>query len=295
MHMKKVLFIVNPCAGKMKIMKDLLEIDRAFYNGDCDVDIYLTNKRGDAAEKVKTSGKNYDVVVCGGGDGTYNELITGMLEAGLTLPIGYIPAGTTNDFASTLGLSQNPVTAAANITAGTPRPFDVGKFGDSYFSYIASFGAFTSTSYSTQQQMKNVFGHSAYVLEGITDLASIKPYHVRLEANGKVYEDDYLFGAICNSTSIAGLIKLDEKLVNLSDGEFEILLIRMPRLIVDLPKIFLALKNGDYSEKHITFLHAPAVKVKTRDKLEWALDGEYAESNGEIVLKNIHSAVNLIV
>ena len=293
--MKKVLFVINPCAGKMRIVKDLVEIDRAFYNGDCDCDVYLTNKKGDAARKVKECGKDYDIVVCGGGDGTYNELITGVLEAGIDVPVGYIPAGTTNDFASTLSLSQNPVTAAANITAGTPKSFDVGKFGDSYFSYIASFGAFTSASYSAQQQMKNVFGHSAYVFEGMTDLSSIKPYHVRLEANGKIYEDDYLFGAICNSTSIAGLIKLDENLVNLSDGEFEILLIRMPKLLVDIPKIVIALKTGDYSEKHITFLHAPTVKVKTKEKLSWALDGEFAESVGEVTIKNIHSAIKLIV
>ncbi len=293
--MKKLLFIVNPCAGKMKIMKDLVEIDRAFYNGDCDCDVYLTNKKGDASEKVKRSGEGYDVIVCGGGDGTYNEVVSGVLEAGLDIPIGYIPAGTTNDFATTLGLSQNPVTAAANITAGKPRAFDVGKFGESYFSYIASFGAFTSTSYSTQQQMKNVFGHSAYVFEGMTDLSSIKPYHVRLEADGKIYEDDYLFGAICNSTSIAGMIKLDKKLVDLSDGEFEILLIKMPRLLVDIPKIVIALKNGDYSEKHIKFLHANTVKVKTNGKLDWALDGEYAESTGEITLTNVPSAIKLIV
>lgn len=293
--MKKVLFIVNPCAGKMKILKDLLEIDRAFYNGGCDCDVYLTNKKGDAVEKVKTCAENYDIVVCGGGDGTYNELITGVLEAGIDIPVGYIPAGTTNDFASTLALSQNPVTAATNIASGKPTPLDVGRFGDMYFSYIASFGAFTSTSYSTQQQMKNVFGRSAYVLEGITDLASIKPYHARIEANGKVYEDEYLFGAVCNSTSIAGLIKLDEKFVNLSDGEFEILLIRMPRLIVDLPKIFLALKNGDYKEKHIQFLHAPSVKVITDGKLNWSLDGECAESVGEVTLTNIPSAIKILV
>lgn len=293
--MKKVLFIINPCAGKMRIVKDLVEIDRAFYDGDCDCDVYLTNKRGDATRKVIECGKDYEIVVCGGGDGTYNELITGVLQAGLDIPIGYIPAGTTNDFASTLSLSQNPVTAAANITAGEPKSFDVGKFGESYFSYIASFGAFTSASYSTQQQMKNVFGHSAYLFEGMTDLSSIKPYHVRLEADGKIYEDDYLFGAICNSTSIAGLIKLDENLVNLSDGEFEILLIRMPKLLVDIPKIVIALKTGDYSEKHITFLHASSVRVKTKDKLSWALDGEHAESVGEVTIKNLHSAIKLIV
>ena len=293
--MKKALFIINPAAGKMKILKDLLEIDKAFYNGNYDCDIFLTKKKGDASDKVKRSGKNYDLVVCGGGDGTYNELITGVLEAGIDVPIGYIPAGTTNDFASTLGLSQNPIAAATNIIAGKERRFDVGRFGDSYFSYIASFGAFTSTSYSTQQQMKNVFGHSAYVFEGMTDLSSIKPYHVRIEANGKVYEDDYLFGAICNSTSIGGLIKLNESIVNLSDGQFEVLLIKMPRLLMDIPKIVIALKNGDYNEKHIKLIQASKIKVKTDGKLNWALDGEYAESIDEISITNISSAISLVM
>lgn len=293
--MKKALFIVNPIAGKMKIVKDIAEIDKAFYRGGYDCDIYFTNKKGDAIEKVKESGANYELIVCGGGDGTYNELITGMLRVGLNIPIGYIPAGTTNDFASTLNLSQNCITAASDIVSGKPRKLDVGRFGDQYFSYIASFGAFTSASYATPQQTKNVLGHSAYVLGGMSDISSIKPYHIRLEANGKVYEDDYLFGAISNSTSIAGLIKLDSKLVNLSDGEFEIILIRMPKLLLDVPKILIALANGDYSEKHITFLHAPSVRVKTQGKLDWSLDGEHATSDGEITLENIHGAINLII
>lgn len=293
--MKKVLFIVNPIAGKMKIVKEIAEVDKAFYRGGYDCDIYLTNKKGDATEKVVSSGKNYDLIVCGGGDGTYNELITGILRSGLNVPIGYIPAGTTNDFASTLELSQNVVTAASDIVAGKPRALDVGKFGDLYFSYVASFGAFTGASYSTPQQTKNVLGHSAYVLSGMTELSSIKPYHVRVEANGKVYEDDYLFGAVSNSTSIAGLIKLDSKLVNLSDGEFEILLIRMPKLLLDVPKILYALSTGDYTEEHILFLHAPTVKIKTSEKLDWSLDGEHAESVGEAVLENVHGAINLIL
>ncbi|MBR6632912.1 MAG: YegS/Rv2252/BmrU family lipid kinase [Clostridia bacterium] len=293
--MKKVLFIINPTAGKMKILKDIADIDKAFYKGGYECDIYLTKKKGDATEKVLSSGASYDLIVCGGGDGTYNELITGVLKSELNVPIGYIPAGTTNDFASTLELSQNSVTAASNITTGKPRKLDVGRFGDLYFSYVASFGAFTGASYSTPQQSKNVLGHSAYVLNGMSDLSSIKPYHVRLEADGKVYEDDYLFGAISNSTSIAGLIKLDSNLVNLSDGEFEILLIRMPKLLLDVPKILIALANGDYSEEHITFFHASSIKVKTTNKLNWALDGEHATSRGEILLENLHGAVNLIL
>lgn len=293
--MKKALFIVNPVAGKMKIVKDIADIDKAFYKGGYDCDIYLTNKRGDAANKVIASGAGYDLIVCGGGDGTYNELITGVLNGGLDIPVGYIPAGTTNDFASTLELSQVPVTAAKKIVTGKPRRLDVGRFKDCYFSYVASFGAFTSASYSTSQQSKNMLGHSAYVLGGMSDISSIRPYHMRLEANGKVYEDDYLFGAISNSTSIAGIIKLDSKLVNLSDGEFEIILIKMPKLLLDVPKILFALSMGDYSEEHITFIHAPSVKVYTPEKLDWSLDGEHMESRGEVVLENIHGAINLLL
>ena len=293
--MKKALFIINPTAGKMKILKDIVKIDKAFYRGDYECDIYFTKKREDATDKVISSGAGYDLIVCGGGDGTYNEVITGVLRAGLDLPVGYIPAGTTNDFASTLELSQNSVTAASNIVGGKPRRLDVGKFGDKYFSYIASFGAFTSASYSTPQETKNMLGHSAYVLGGMNDLSSIKPYHVRLEANGKVYEDDYLFGSVSNSTSIAGIIKLDSKLVNLSDGDFEILLIRMPKLLLDVPKILYALSTGDYSEEHITFLHAPRIKVMTEKKLDWSLDGEHATSKGEVILENIHNAIGLML
>lgn len=293
--MKKVLFIVNPIAGKMKIVKDLAEIDRAFYDGGCICDIYLTKKKGDAIEKVMECGKNYDLIVCGGGDGTYNELITGIMRAGLKVPIGYIPAGTTNDFASTLELETTPQLMAKRITKGRKRRLDVGRFDNQYFSYIASFGAFTSTSYSTQQQMKNVFGHSAYVLEGMTDLASIRPYHAKIEVNGQVYEDDYLFGAISNSTSIAGIIKLNTRLVNLSDGMFEIMLIRMPKLLLDVPKIIIALANGDYNSEYITFLHGSSVKVVTEGELEWSLDGEWAKSEGEVLLENIHEAINLVL
>ncbi len=293
--MKKVLLIVNPVAGKMKILKDITAIDKAFSKNDYDCDIYLTKKKGDATEKILRSGKNYDLLVCGGGDGTYNELITGVLTAGLDIPIGYIPAGTTNDFASTLELSQNSVAAANNIIKGTPRRLDVGRFNNSYFSYIASFGAFTASAYSTSQQAKNMFGHSAYVLNGIADLSSIKPYHVKVEADGKIYEDDYIFGAVSNSTSIAGIIKLSNKLVNLSDGQFEILLIKMPKLILDIPKVLYALSTGDYSEEHITFLHADKVKVTSSKKLDWTLDGEHATSTGEIVLENIHGAIDLIL
>lgn len=293
--MKKVLFIVNPVAGKKKILNALEEVDKAFYDGGCQCDIYFTKKRGDATEKVVSSAENYDIVVCGGGDGTYNELITGVRQKGIDIPVGYIPAGSTNDFATTLGISNVPKKAAENIVSGTPNTLDIGKFGDSYFSYVASFGAFTAASYSTSQKTKNRLGHMAYILGGAKDLGSIKPYTAKIEADGKVYEGDFLFGAVSNSTSIAGMIKLDKTLVDLSDGLFEIVLIRMPKHITQVPGIFLSLKKGNYSNKYIEFFHASSIKVETEKPLEWALDGEHATSCGEILVENIPGAINLIL
>ncbi len=293
--MKKALVIINPHAGRMKLLHSLPEIDAILYNGGYEADVYFTKSRKDATDKVVRSGAEYDLIVCGGGDGTYNEVISGVLLSGTDVPVGYIPAGTTNDFASTLELPQIHKAAAQKIVLGAPTPLDVGKFADRYFSYIASFGAFTSSSYSANQKMKNTLGHIAYVLEGIKDLSSLKPYRLRLETDDEIFEDDFIFGAVCNSTSIAGLIKLDEKLVDLSDGLFEVVLIRMPRQIIDLTKIIISITNGDWSDSHITLAHSHSVKITTPGKLDWSLDGEHATSEGEVVIENIHSAINLVL
>ncbi len=292
--MKKALMIINAHAGRMKLLQNLPEIDTILYNGGYEAEIYFTKSRADATAKVMRSGSEYDLIVCGGGDGTYNEVISGILKSGLNTPVGYIPAGTTNDFASTLELSPVHKTAAQNIVMGEERKIDVGRFADRYFSYIASFGAFTSSSYSVNQKMKNTLGHTAYILDGIKDLSSLKPYRVRVELDDEVIEDDFIFGAVCNSTSIAGLIKLDQRLVNLSDGLFEILLIRMPRQIIDVPKILFSITSGDFSDKHIYFSHSHSVKFTTAGCLDWSLDGEHALSEGEVLLENIHNAISIV-
>lgn len=292
--MKKALVIINAHAGRMKLLQNLPEIDAILYNGGYEAEIYFTKCRADATAKVMRSGAQYDLIVCGGGDGTYNEVISGILKSGLNVPVGYIPAGTTNDFASTLELSPVHKTAAQNIVMGTERKIDVGRFDDKFFSYIASFGAFTSSSYSVNQKMKNTLGHTAYILDGIKDLSSLKPYRVKVELDDEVIEDDFIFGAVCNSTSIAGLIKLDQTLVNLSDGLFEVLLIRMPRQIIDVPKILISITSGDFSDKHIYFAHSHSVKFTTAGCLDWSLDGEHALSEGEVGLENIHNAISIV-
>ena len=293
--MKKALVIINPHAGRMKLLRDLPEIDAILYNGGYEADVYFTKCREDATAKVLKSAEKYDLIVCGGGDGTYNEVISGVIKSGIDIPVGYIPAGTTNDFASTLELSPIHKTAAQRIVLGTPKKIDIGLFGDRYFSYIASFGVFTSSSYSANQKMKNTLGHLAYVLEGLKDLSSLKPYRVKVETDEEVIEDDFIFGAACNSRSIAGLIKLDEKIVDLSDGRFEVILIRMPRQIIEVPKILTALQTGSKTDKNVVFAHSNTVKFTSSGVLNWSLDGEHATSSGEIELKNIREAISLVL
>ena len=288
--MKKALVIINPHAGRMKLLRDLPEVDTILYNGGYEADVYFTKCRGDATSKALKCASAYDLIVCGGGDGTYNEVISGVLKS-----VGYIPAGTTNDFASTLELSPIHKTAAQQIVLGTPKKLDIGLFGDRYFSYIASFGVFTSSSYSANQKMKNTLGHMAYILEGLKDLSTLKSYRVKVETDDETFEDDFIFGAVCNSRSIAGLIKLDEKIVDLSDGRFEVILIRMPRQIIELPKIISALQTGSNSDKNVIFVHSNTVKFTTSGMLDWSLDGEHAASSGEIELKNIHEAIGLVL
>ncbi|MBR6604224.1 MAG: acylglycerol kinase family protein, partial [Clostridia bacterium] len=174
---KKLLLIINPVAGKMKSKNALFDIVKVFSDNDFDVSIRLTKRRGHGTEIVENEHMNYDLIVCVGGDGTLNEVVRGLVRGGADTPVGYIPAGSTNDFASSIGLSPNIKTAAENIAKGEKYQLDIGAFKDVIFTYIASFGAFTSASYSTPQATKNAIGHIAYVLEGIKDLSTLKPVH----------------------------------------------------------------------------------------------------------------------
>lgn len=293
--MKRALFIINPCSGKKKLSKNVTDIDSLLFEGGYSADVYFTKCRKDATEKVIKDGSRYDVIICGGGDGTYNEVISGVLQAGISIPVGYIPAGTTNDFANSLGIPSKHLDAAKKITEGSIVPIDVGLFGNIYFSYIASFGAFTASSYSADQKMKNRFGHSAYIFEGAKELKFIKPIKIRVEANGEVIEDEFIFGAVCNSKSIAGLIKLEDSVVDLSDGIFELVLLKKPRHLISLKKIMSALKKGDNTNENIVFIHTDKVKVITENELHWSLDGEHAVSSGEIEISNLKHAISLIL
>lgn len=292
--MKQLLLIINPVAGMKKASKRLPEIVSVFNRADYDVHVYVTSCQSDASKAVEEMGSTMDLIVCCGGDGTLNETICGIIQAGLQIPIGYIPAGSTNDFANSLGLSGDVVEAARQIVSGVAKPYDIGQFENRYFSYVASFGAFTKTSYTTPQSIKNALGHMAYLLEGIQEISKIKKVHLRLETEQEVLEDDYLFGAICNSTSVGGVLTLNSKLVDLGDGKFEILLIRAPRSIQELHECVLALKNQTYDCGMLTFRSAGWIKISANADMPWTLDGEKAEGNDTILVKNIHHGILLI-
>ena len=292
--MKKLLFIMNPFAGQKKANKVLPEILMLFTNAGYDIHISMTTGPGSATRTAAERGGEVDLVVCCGGDGTLNETIAGLLMAGLNVPVGYIPSGTTNDFASSLKLSHNPVQAAADIIEGQPVPYDIGKFGDRYFSYVASFGAFTKSSYAVPQTVKNALGHTAYVLGGISELSQIRNEHVRMEIDGEVVEDDFLFGAICNSTSVGGIITLPPNRVDMGDGIFEVMLIRAPRTINEIPECLFAVQNQEFNCGMITFRPARSVKITVDPDMTWTLDGEKAEGSSEILVENLHHAVRIM-
>lgn len=292
--MRKLLLIMNPFAGQKKANKVLPEILMLFTEAGFEINISMTTGPGAAAQLAAERGGMADLVVCCGGDGTLNETIAGLLDAGLDVPVGYIPSGTTNDFASSLNLSHNPIQAAKDILEGEPVAYDICKFGDRYFCYVASFGAFTKASYAVPQTLKNALGHTAYVLGGISELSQIRNEHVRMEIDGEVVEDDFLFGAICNSTSVGGILTLPQDQVDMGDGIFEVMLIRAPRHINEIADCILAVQNQTYNCGMITFRPAKAVKILADPSMAWTLDGEKADGYREIPVENLHHAVKIM-
>lgn len=293
--MKKMLFVMNPFAGQRKANRFLVDIITIFNRAGYDVTTFMTAGPGDGAALVAQRAAEMDTIVCCGGDGTFNETVVGVLRSGAKTPIGYIPAGSTNDFAASLKLPTDPLEAARAIVEGEPVVYDVGRFGDRYFAYVASFGAFTRVSYATPQGFKNVLGHAAYILEGIQELSQIKKIHVRLELDGdRVVEDDFLFGAVSNSTSVGGVLTLDPKQVDMSDGQFELLLVRAPKDLSEISECIRALRTQQYNCRMITFVPASQVKVMADPDMVWTLDGERAEGGEVIEVENLHQAIRLI-
>ncbi len=292
--MKRMLFVMNPYAGKRKVNKHLPEILNIFNRAGYRVLTHITAGSGDCAQTVAELAGEVDVVVCAGGDGTFSEAINGILRSGRDVPVGYIPCGSTNDFANTLHLPMQILQAAKAIADGTPESYDIGRFQDRYFTYVASFGAFTRSSYATPQSVKNALGHTAYLLSGISELSQIHKTHVRIETPEAVIEDDFIFGAVCNSTSVGGILTLDPKRADMKDGKFELLLIRAPKTLGELGECIIALQKQTYECTMITFLSAPEMVIYPDATMPWTLDGERADGAGKIEIQNLHSAIRIM-
>lgn len=297
---KKMLFIYNPHAGKAGIRSNLLDIVDVFTKAGYLVTAYPTQKQGDAVEATVERAGAYDIVVCSGGDGTLDEVVTGMMMRSERRTIGYVPAGSTNDFAKSLHISSNMMKAADTIVNGRVFPCDMGSFNDDTFVYIAAFGIFTDVSYETDQQIKNVLGHMAYILEGAKRLGNVRSYHMKfsyMDQDGAEMEieDDFLFGMITNSVSVGGFRKITGKHVHLDDGVFEVTLIQKPKDLIELNNIMMALVSRKIDSEHMYCFKTDMLHVESEEEIAWTLDGEYGGSHADICIRNEKQALDIIV
>lgn len=293
--LRKMLLIINPVSGRKTALRHLPDIIRIFSENSWAVTIFLTGKTGDALEYTHLYADKFDTVVCIGGDGTLNEVVCGLVQNGADKPIGYIPSGSTNDFAACHGISSDILIAAKNIAEGHIKEIDLGDFGGKSFSYVAAFGIFSWLSYTTPQNLKNVLGHSAYILDAVKDLPKLKSEHLKFTADNLSFEGDFIFGAVCNSTSIAGTISLPADIVDTSDGKFEVFLVRKPNSIIDFQSIIGGVFNHDYSSPFLEFFQADSLSIQAPVGLEWALDGERFVGAETIYVKNIEKRLKLLL
>ncbi|MGM9538717.1 MAG: diacylglycerol/lipid kinase family protein [Candidatus Onthomonas sp.] len=292
--MKKLLFIYNPHAGKARITAQLGKVVEVFQAHGYLVTLYATQGKGDGVWAAAALGADFDHIVCCGGDGTLSEVVTGMRSLNRPPMLGYIPAGTTNDFSKTLELPLEDMPAAAELAvAGYPQPCDVGLVNGAHlFSYVAAFGVFTETSYATPQPMKNLLGHTAYILEGIRSLANLKTYRLKVTWDGEVLEDDFIYGMVSNSVSVGGFKGLGGQKVVLDDGLFEVLLVRAPKSLMDLNQVAAALVSRQPNENFIA-IQASRISFESEQPVDWTLDGEFGGAHEKLTIENLPSAVTI--
>ncbi len=292
---KKLLFVYNPKAGKEKIRECLADVLEVFAEADYELTVVPTRRRDEAREVLRNRAKDYSLVVCSGGDGTLDETVTGMIQSGFSTPLGYLPAGSTNDYGESLSLSKNMVQAAQTAISGRDFACDMGSFNDDVFVYIAAFGLFTDVSYETDQAMKNVLGHMAYVLEGMKRLSNVRSYPLRITYDDQVIEDEFIFGMITNSRSVGGFKNITGKNVEMDDGLFEVTLIKMPANPVELNGILACLMNRDIDSDLMYCFKASQLTVESKEPLAWTLDGENGGAHQKAVIQNLHKTVTIRV
>lgn len=292
--MKNLLFIFNPTAGKSKINTKLSDILDIFVKAGYMPVAYPTQCRDDAKKMVIKHSAKYDLVVCSGGDGTLNEVVTGMLELQNPVPIGYIPAGSTNDYAKSLGIPSDMLKAASMAVSNTIFKTDVGRFNDKNFVYVAAFGLFTDVSYQTSQEMKNVLGHAAYVIEGMKSLMSIPTYHMVIDIDGEIIEDDFIYGMVSNTVSVGGFKNMTNHEVILDDGYFEALFVKKTTNPLQLNEVVQSLLLDGVKSKYVCDYKARCVRIESEEPVSWTLDGEFGGEHKDVVIENQANCVSII-
>lgn len=290
---KKLAFIFNPKAGKGKIKTALMDIVDIFNKSGYEVIIHATQCPRDAYEQAKRYADEVDLIVCSGGDGTLDEVVTGIMEIGSSTPIGYIPAGSTNDFANSLFMPKNMLTVASMIMEEELYHCDIGRFNNKTFAYVAAFGLFTDVAYQTNQDLKNILGHLAYVLEGMKRLFDIKSYHMKVTADDREFEDDFIFGMVTNSRSVGGFKNLTGKNVDMNDGLFEVTMIVRPRNPLELQEIMTGLLTAEDNSELIHSFKAKKLVIEAGGQVPWTLDGEFGGEPEKVEIENLHEALNL--
>ena len=290
---KRLLFIFNPKSGKAQIKNKLYEIIDTFVKGGYEVVAHPTQGIGDAHEKTKELAPEMDLVVCSGGDGTLDEVVTGIMEKKSDVPIGYIPAGSTNDFANSLFMPKNMTEAASMIMEEELYHCDIGRFNSQTFAYVAAFGLFTDVSYETDQDLKNVLGHVAYILEGVKRLFDIKSYHMKVKSEEIEVEDDFMVGMITNSRSVGGFKNLTGKNVDMNDGLFEVTLIVKPKNPLELQEIMTALVMAEDNTDLVHSFKTGKITIEAEEAVPWTLDGEFGGNHTSVEIENMHKALNL--
>lgn len=292
---KKMLFIYNPNAGTGVLKPKLSDVLDIFVKAGYELTVYPTQRAHDAVEKVQKCRGKFDLIVCSGGDGTLDEVMTGMLLGGVEAPLGYIPAGTTNDFAASLGIAKDILEAADTAVNGAPFPCDVGKFNDDYFIYIAAFGLFTDVSYETKQSMKNILGHLAYVLEGTKRIFNIPSYRIKVTHDGEEFEDEFIFGMVTNSRSVGGFKGIIGPDVVFDDGEFEVTLIKTPKNPIELNELLGAILMKQINPQRMYSFKSSCIRFECMEEIPWTRDGEFGGAHSDVCIRDVKQALGIMI
>ncbi len=291
---QRLLFIVNPNSGKGEMRHQAIDCIDRFVKADYEVTVYTTQQSGDATRIVTDRGSDFDLIVCSGGDGTLNETVAGLMRLKEKPALGYIPSGTTNDFATSLGIPKKALDAAELILRSKPYCVDVGCFNDRYFTYVAGFGAFTEVAYSTPQNTKNALGRMAYILEGIKSLPTLQTYHVKVECEDRTIEDEFIFGMVTNATTVGGFKGIVHN-VGLDDGLFEVFLVKAPTNPLEIQQILNELLIAPDDNKFIIRFKTPYVRFTADREMPWTLDGEFGGAPHIAEISNCQQALHIFV